>query len=147
MFIASIRRMVLVSIIFLVNIFCLHNPVLGQNTEDSLTIYVPLSSMKNHSITISVFDEPNFLEVPLASSTQSVTGDTLIFRFVLPSGVYAISGFYDKNGNGKLDRNFVGKPKEPVGFSNNIRPKFGPPKFDECSFSMYQTTNLIINLQ
>ena len=45
----------------------------------------------------------------------------------LPFGEYAVRLFHDKNGNGKLDTNFLGIPKEDYGFSNNARGSFGPP--------------------
>jgi len=30
----------------------------------------------------------------------------------------------------------MGIPKEPVGASNNPAPRFGPPHFEDCAFSM-----------
>ena len=56
------------------------------------------------------------------------------FSSVAP-GDYAVSVFQDENGNGKLDRNFMGMPKEGVGASNDAAGKFGPPKFDDARFS------------
>jgi uncharacterized protein (DUF2141 family) len=56
------------------------------------------------------------------------------FSSVAP-GDYAASVFQDENGNGKLDRNFIGMPKEGVGASNDAAGKFGPPKFDDARFS------------
>lgn len=52
----------------------------------------------------------------------------------LPLGVYAVSVFHDVNGNGKLDTNFLGIPKEPYGFSNNAKGHFGPPQYDKAKF-------------
>jgi uncharacterized protein (DUF2141 family) len=56
------------------------------------------------------------------------------FSAVAP-GEYAGSVFHDENGNGKLDRNFMGMPKEGVGASNDAAGHFGPPKFDDARFS------------
>lgn len=53
----------------------------------------------------------------------------------LAPGTYAISVFHDENGNGKLDTNFIGMPREGVGSSNNVKPHFGPPKFKDAAFS------------
>jgi uncharacterized protein (DUF2141 family) len=53
----------------------------------------------------------------------------------LPSGEYAVSLFHDENRNGKLDR-MAGIPKEGVGFSNNPRLMFGPPRFIQAQFSV-----------
>ncbi len=48
----------------------------------------------------------------------------------LPHGKYAVSVFLDKNKNEKVDRNFIGFPKEPVGASNMTR--LGKPNFKKC---------------
>lgn len=52
----------------------------------------------------------------------------------LPAGVYAISCFHDVNGNGKMDKNILGIPTEPYGFSNNARPTFRAPNWEEAKF-------------
>ncbi len=52
----------------------------------------------------------------------------------LSFGVYAIKVFHDENGNGKLDKNTFGQPKEEYGFSNNARGAFGPPDYEEAKF-------------
>jgi uncharacterized protein (DUF2141 family) len=56
-----------------------------------------------------------------------------VFTDVAP-GDYAVSEFHDENGNGKLDRNFIGMPKEGVGASNDAAGHMGPPKFDAARF-------------
>jgi len=56
-----------------------------------------------------------------------------IFEGVEP-GDYAISEFHDENGNGKLDRNFLGIPKEGVGASNGATGHMGPPKYEAARF-------------
>ena len=37
----------------------------------------------------------------------------------LPSGQYAVTAYHDENGNGKMDMNTLGVPKEGFGFSND----------------------------
>ncbi|MEM9177310.1 MAG: DUF2141 domain-containing protein [Myxococcota bacterium] len=59
----------------------------------------------------------------------------LVFEDVAP-GRYGVNAFHDENGNETLDRNLVGIPREPYGFSNNARGSFGPPGFDAVSFEM-----------
>ena len=58
---------------------------------------------------------------------------TCTFADVAP-GDYAVSEFHDENGDGKLDRNFIGIPKEGVGASNDAAGHMGPPKFDDARF-------------
>ena len=50
------------------------------------------------------------------------------------SGTYAVSVVHDENSNGKLDRNFIGVPREGVGASNDAKGHMGPPKFNAASF-------------
>lgn len=54
----------------------------------------------------------------------------------LPAGEYALSVFHDVDDDGKLARNFIGLPKEPAGLSNNLRPKFGPPRWKDAKFAV-----------
>lgn len=62
---------------------------------------------------------------------------TLVLKNV-PPGRYALSAVHDKNGNGQLDRNLMGLPKEALGFSNGAKVRMGPPKFDEAAFLVGQ---------
>ena len=64
----------------------------------------------------------------------------------LPKGTYAISLYHDKNSNGKCDRNFLGIPKEPYAFSNNFKPKFSAPTFEDCKFELTADKSLNIKL-
>jgi uncharacterized protein (DUF2141 family) len=67
----------------------------------------------------------------------------------LPPGRYAIKVFFDANGNGKLDKGFLGRPVEPYGFSNDARGKKAPPSWDKASFEVGsgKSLSLTINLQ
>lgn len=57
----------------------------------------------------------------------------LVVRFEdLPAGDYAVACFHDLNNNNKLDKNLLGIPTEPYGFSNNARPKFRAPSWEEA---------------
>ena len=54
----------------------------------------------------------------------------------LPPGQYAAVAFQDLNSNGKLDKSFLGIPKEPYGFSNGARGSVGPPKFADAAVTL-----------
>ena len=47
----------------------------------------------------------------------------------LPPGEYGVVTIHDENKNQKLDRNFVGVPKEGFGFANNPRVRLSAPPF------------------
>lgn len=54
----------------------------------------------------------------------------------IPYGNYAVSVLHDENGNGKMDKSFIGIPKEGFGVSNNPQIRRGPPSFNEALFSL-----------
>lgn len=51
------------------------------------------------------------------------------------AGEYALMVYFDENGNKRIDKNFIGIPKEPLGFSNRYRPK-GPPAYERAAFTI-----------
>jgi uncharacterized protein (DUF2141 family) len=63
-------------------------------------------------------------------------GDRITVELLLPAGEYALSVFQDVDDDGKLKSNFIGIPKEPAGLSNNLRPRLGPPKYKDASFTV-----------
>lgn len=70
--------------------------------------------------------------------------DKIIATFEsLEPGVYAVSAYQDVNNNGQLDTGFMGKPKEPYGFSNNARHTFGPATFEDAKFQLSSNGNTI----
>ena len=54
----------------------------------------------------------------------------------LPPGTYAVCSIHDSNGNNKLDTNFLGAPREDWAVSNDARPRFRSPRFDEAKFTL-----------
>ena len=66
----------------------------------------------------------------------------------IPKGKYAIAVFLDENDNYRLDKNFLGIPKEKYGFSNNVLPAFRSATFEEAAFELkQQDAELIIKLK
>lgn len=64
----------------------------------------------------------------------------------LPAGNYAIKLFQDENENGQIDKNTIGIPTEPYGFSNNAG-SFGPPSFNEAKVVVDKATQIEIQLR
>jgi len=61
-------------------------------------------------------------------------------------GEYALLVYFDENGNGRIDKNFIGIPKEPLGFSNRYRPK-GPPSYQRAAFQIKQGESLAFEVE
>jgi uncharacterized protein (DUF2141 family) len=104
-----------------------------------LTVTVENIQMRQGSIRIALFTETMEFPDP-SSSMRSVilSADkpavTTTFDDLVPND-YAIAVYHDVNDNGQLDRNFLGIPKEPYGFSNNVK-RLSPPGFDEAKVTL-----------
>ena len=55
------------------------------------------------------------------------------FKNIAPDE-YAVVTFHDENNNGQFDRDSLGLPEEEYGFSNDLKPEFGPPVFKDAAF-------------
>jgi uncharacterized protein (DUF2141 family) len=53
-------------------------------------------------------------------------------------GEYALTTHHDANGNGIMDKNFLGMPAEGYGFSKNFEVLLAVPSFEECKFDFTQ---------
>lgn len=112
------------------------------DVEARLTIELAGLAEAQGNIYISVYDnEDDWLGEDTIAYVEVSIRDSLVNELVvadvdLPVGDYAVSIYYDKNGNGDLDTNFIGIPKEPVALSNNAKPRFGPPKYKDAVFTL-----------
>ncbi|MEJ6004524.1 DUF2141 domain-containing protein [Paucibacter sp. AS339] len=102
-------------------------------------------------VMVAVYTDANsWLKKPLTGTSvdasQQINGRLVIKLQDLPEGTLALSIFHDVNGNGKLDSNAMGMPKEPYGFSNNAAGSFGPPKFEKAQFEAKQGALVSIQL-
>ncbi len=61
-------------------------------------------------------------------------------------GEYALLVYFDENDNGRIDKNFIGIPKEPLGFSNRYRPK-GPPSYARAAFILEEGESLTFDVE
>lgn len=113
--------------------FCLYS----QNT-----ILVRIHNVESTDGTINVAaysSDDTFLSMDRAVKGSMVSAHKGIVTLKiedLPAGEYALAVFHDENGNGKLDTNWLGIPKEKVAFSKGKLHMFGPPKYSECAFDI-----------
>jgi uncharacterized protein (DUF2141 family) len=120
----------------------------------SLILFVSIASAQTGTITVEISEiqgTEGQISIGLYTSEEGfpeteksykginvrVTGKEAVAAFQdVPAGTYAIAVFHDTNSNGKLDKNFLGIPKEGYAFSNNVFGTFGPPDFEEASFEL-----------
>ena len=137
---------------------------LSEN-PDKIKLNVEINGIKTPGkLFLAVYDDPLVFESSKSEEFQNqnnadkrfhrenliteVIEDTKmgIFRksIYLPVGVYAVSFYIDSNNNQKLDFNFFGIPTEQYGFSNNSMGFFGPPSFDQASFTIDKESKISI---
>ncbi len=106
---------------------------------------------------LAVYDDPKVFEGDtgdsggpregiIAGAIEPAGPEPFLTTFALPPGTYALGLFHDLNGNGVLDKNLFGIPKEPYGFSNNARGRLGPPSFEDAAISVTGDQPITIRL-
>jgi len=105
-------------------------------TAATIDVRVAGSSTKG-KVSVAVCDKEHFLkQCAYTASAPGQAGETTVSVKGVPNGVWAVLVYQDENGNGELDRNLIGMPKEPYGFSRDARGRFGPPGFDDAAFEV-----------
>jgi uncharacterized protein (DUF2141 family) len=98
----------------------------------------------------ALFDNPaGFPGSEGAVETQTIAADASpvsCFFKNLPAGRYAVAVSHDENANGQQDTNLLGIPKEAWGVSNNARPRFRAPRFDEAAFDLKRNEKVHIDI-
>ena len=119
--------------------------------EGTLVLTINNLEAVRGSIFVAVYDkEDNFRrkEDPVVGRiipVEKTPAMQVVFEG-LNYGRYAVAVFHDQNGNGELDTNALGIPKEPYAFSNNPVVKWSPPAFQEAIFD-FQKPRLSLNLE
>ncbi len=119
------------------------SPLLEAQSTRTATLIVHVTGARNTKgkIRAALFtsaegfpnDASKAIQTQAADIDPKTSSAQIVFTNV-PGGVYAVSVFHDENMNQKLDKNFMGVPKEGYGASNNPKKKMGPPNFDETKF-------------
>ena len=117
--------------------------------KESHTVTVTISGMNvdNGNVYVGLYNsEATFLATPYKGAIAKVSDKkaTATFRD-LSKGVYAVSVYHDENNNKKMDTNFIGIPKEPIGCSNGAKGFMGPPKYKNAKFKVNK--NMVIPVE
>ena len=116
-------------------------------SADELTIKL-LGQNKAGILNLAIYDNAEAYDRSVKGEGRSEGGffsgiDSFIelkesheFVINLPEGIYAIALFIDANKNMKIDKNFLGIPKEQYGFSNNAMGKLSGPSFEQAKFQV-----------
>jgi uncharacterized protein (DUF2141 family) len=116
----------------------------------SLNVKVTGIENYNGEIELALYKDPKkFAKLGQTYRLVRIKPDnsTLSYEFKnLDQGKYAICLFHDENNNKVCDKNFLGIPTEAYAFSNNIRPRFSIPTFEECSTDLDKNKTFSIKM-
>jgi uncharacterized protein (DUF2141 family) len=115
------------------------NPAMLMAELPGLQVHVKHVSPVTGTVEVSLFDSAeSFLVTPYLQQSGKVSNDgSYTTRFAaLPAGDYAVVVVHDANDNGQLDLGFLNFGGEDYAYSNQIRPWFGRPDFDEVRFTV-----------
>jgi uncharacterized protein (DUF2141 family) len=119
--------------------------------KESFSVNLTITGMKSDKgdVYVALYNSENtFLKKPFKTTIVKVTDKkaTAVFK-ELQKGVYAVSIFHDKNENKKMDTNFLGIPKEPIGMSNNAKGFMGPPKYKDAKFMVDKDVTMSVRVK
>ena len=120
------------------------------SAQKTLTVQVAGVASDEGQILVAVYDKADgFLKkgnAIMGVRAKAVSGITELQIDNLPEGQYALAIYHDENSNDELDTNWLGIPKEPIGFSNAKMKAFGPPGFKDCAFRFDSDKQIQIEL-
>lgn len=137
--------------LMMISIVILNVTMLNAQNSDTFTLTLNFEVTKHDKgqILFALYDsEQNHMEETFKTAEAKVeNGKAKISIKNLKSGYYSFSYFHDLDSNGELDTNLVGIPKEPYGFSNGEKGKFGPPDFEDCKIKIDSDISLEIDIK
>ena len=100
-------------------------------------------------LVLQVYDSPSSFgdfRDPAREVRAQIEADAVYRIDDVPPGEVAVLVYVDENENGLIDKNFIGIPKEPLGISNNYRPK-GPPSFSRAKFTVIENQDSVVDIE
>jgi uncharacterized protein (DUF2141 family) len=119
-------------------------------TAAEVTLKVEGVKDDSGKIAALLFKEPTGFPNETAKAARKIQvdakpGTTEIKITGLPPGRYAVCIIHDSNTNAKLDRNFLGIPKEGVAISNGIRRE--KPTFEKAAIEIKPGDTVVLPLK
>ena len=107
----------------------------------------PLATPKG-KVRISLFTDPSAFPYgrPIQARETTAREETHQVTFSsISRPVVAVAVHWDLDGDGALKQDWLGRPQEPVAFSNDARGLFGPPSFDQAAVQLPHPEELPIS--
>ena len=124
--------------------------VLGTTLAGTLDVVVTNVEGDQGDVMVALYsDEKTYLDEKAAVASHQVearAGRVVVSFPDLADGRYAVTLYHDANGNGKLDKSWLGVPKEGYGFGNNARDRSGPAPFSKAAVDVTGDTTIQVYL-
>jgi uncharacterized protein (DUF2141 family) len=117
------------------------SPIFALPAEPGCTLRIHVDGLRNSVgvVGAAVFKSPEGWPENMSKTvhhwpTSIAAGarDTTAVMEHLPPGEYGVVVIHDENRNHKLDRNFIGIPKEGFGFANNPHVGLSAPSYKDA---------------
>ena len=142
--------MTLIQFTRLLSICAVTLPGLAMAALPSLTVHVTNAIPSQGQIEVTLFDsaESFMIEVALQESgPPDENGEFTATFAALDEGDYAVVVVHDENDNKTYDAGILGLGSEGLGYSNNVRPWFSRPDFDEVKIRVEgESTEITVEL-
>ena len=101
-------------------LYSLYSQAADDKTLCDTEIVVAGIKKNSGTIVISIHDSAESFRkhIPYRNVELTAAGDKAVCHIRLKAGDYVFCVYHDVNGDGKLNTNAIGIPKEPFGFSN-----------------------------
>jgi len=114
------------------------------------TLTVTIEGLKSQGIVYAglyngptdFLNEAGMIKQFISTKTQ----ETLVYEWKdLPKGNYSIAFLEDLNGDGVMNFNFIGMPKERYGFFPNQSFRLREPTWEECNFQLTNNMKVVLS--
>jgi uncharacterized protein (DUF2141 family) len=125
---------------------------LSQGKLHTLTVQVEGVNSQGGNVGVLIFNSTKGWPEDVHSALKDVVvpahvGVVTVKIENLPSGTYAVAVGHDVNLNHKVDKNFLGVPKEQWGMSNNPHALVKPPSFTTAQFELKGDAEIRVRMQ
>lgn len=112
----------------------------------NLSLIVNVKKFKNNEgLSYAMLQDPT-KKLLQQQWTKIEKNETQVIFKNLKSGKYAVRLYHDENNNKKMDTGFLGMPRESWGCSNDVKPHFAAPKFEDMIFTLEKDQIITINM-
>ena len=123
-------------------------------TIDNQNVEVTITGLRNSDgqIVLGVFkDHESFKKEQsyreFRFSKKGISGSEMKVQFTIPPGTYGFAILDDESGDGYMQYNFFGMPKEGFGFSDYYHTGLTMPKFDDFKFDLAEGQKKSVNVR